>query len=318
MSRGVLPRVARSMRRRLNSFRRVILALLVCAGGCANVSSHDADSRPFFQKPYYVTTHGKKTWWDRLVELDPSGITVKSSPQYLKNPPERIAVLPFVDDGSAQYVVDKLPLTMRNRKERARWAWTDAQRLRLDMVGYLAQREFIVRNPIGVDAVLAQHGIDNGADLARVSPRQLGSWLGADAVVYGAVTHYEGFYLFLVSAEQVSIEGRMVSTQNGDTLVEFSGGRYHVNPMPAVDPIDMALNSVQTLADMRDINITRAEDEVCREVVMRIPRSPLLRQRLADEAIEAQDEDPPASAAANPASITQRSSHDGAGPAGAR
>ncbi len=161
------------------------------------------------------------------------------------------------------------------------------------MVGYLAQREFTVRNQIGIDAVLASHGIDDGTKLARVSPQQLGEWLDADAVVYGEVTHYEGFYLFLVSAEQVSIRGRMVSTHDGKTLVTFTGGRYHVNPMPAIDPIDMAINSVQTLADMRDVNIARAEDEACREVVVRIPQSPALERQLAEEAIERGSNMPP-------------------------
>jgi hypothetical protein len=263
------------------------------ACGCANVSAKDADARPFYQQPYEVASHGRKDWWDRIVELDPSGVKVAVSPEYKKNPPERIAVLPFVDDGSAQYVVDKLPMTDRNKTERERWAWTDAQRLRLYMVGYLAQREFTLINPIGIDAVLASHGIDDGAELNRVSPQQLGAWLGADAVVYGEVTHYEGFYLFLVSAEQVSIRGRMVSTHDGKTLIEFSGGRYHVNPMPAIDPIDMAINSAQTLIDMRDVNIARAEDEACREVVVRIPRSRILERRLAEEAL-AQSSDAPA------------------------
>ncbi len=276
------------------------------AGGCASVSAKDANARPFYQKPYEVASHGRKDWWDRIVELDPSGVKVAVSPQYTKNPPERIAVLPFVDDGSAQYVVDKLPMTDRDKEERDRWAWTDAQRLRRYMVGYLAQREFTLSNPIGIDAVLASHGIDDGAELSRVSPQQLGAWLGVDAVVYGEVTHYEGFYLFLVSAEQVSIRGRMVSAHDGKTLIEFSGGRYHVNPMPAIDPIDMAINSAQTLIDMRDVNIARAEDEACREVVVRIPRSRILERRLAEEALARSSDAPaidPAAPRAAPAPV---------------
>ena len=260
--------------------------LTLSAAGCADVTYHDAASRPFFQKPYYVASHGRKTWWDRIVELDPGKARVKVSPEFLKNPPERIAVLPFVDEGTAQYVVDKLPITMRDREERARWAWTDSQRLRHYMIGYLAAREFIVLNSIGIDAVLAAHGIRNGSELAQVSPQTLGRWLNADAVVYGTVTHYEAYYFFLVSAEQVAMKGRIVSTHDGHTLISFDGGRYHVNPMPAIDPIDMMLNSAQTLMDMRDINIARAEDEACREVVIRIPRSKILRQRLMEQALE--------------------------------
>ncbi len=288
-------------------FWLAVLSTLSVAG-CANVSYRDAASRPFFQKPYYVASHGRKTWWDRLIELDPGEAKVKVTPEFLKNPPERIAVLPFVDEGTAQYVVDKLPITMRDREERERWAWTDAQRLRHYMVGYLATREFIVLNTIGIDAVLAAHGIRSGTELAKVSPQTLGRWLHADAVVYGTVTHYEAYYFFLVSAEQVSMKGRFVSTRDGHTLISFNGGRYHVNPMPAIDPIDMMLNSAQTLMDMRDINIARAEDEACREVVIRIPRSKILRQRLIEQALENE------SGQAAPTTAPSTASSGGSGP----
>ncbi len=268
-------------------FLTALLTMTMIAG-CSQVSYEDAASRPFFEQPYYADSHGKKTWWDRLVELDPSTLNLKVSKHYLEDPPERLAVLPFLDEGSAQYIVDKMPVTVRNQEQRRRWAWTDAQRLRGDMVGYLAQREFVVLNPIAVDAVLEEHGIDNGKKLAQVDPHQLGQWLHVDGVVYGMVTHYESYYLFLVSAEEVGVQGRMVSTHSDRVLLKFDGDRYHVNPMPAVDPIDIALNSAQTLVDMRDINIARAEDEVCRELVLRIPTSPVLKQRLADEALEAE------------------------------
>ncbi len=264
----------------------ILTGLIAMIAGCSQVSYEQAAARPFFEEPYYANAHGRKTWWDRLVELDPSRLNVNVSKDYLEDPPERLAVLPFLDEGSAQYIVDKMPVTIRDREQRQRWAWTDAQRLRGDMVGYLAQREFIVLNPISVDAVLEEHGVDNGKKLAQVDPQQLGQWLHADALVYGMVTHYESYYLFLVSAEEVGVRGRMVSTHDGRVLLRFDGDRYHVNPMPAIDPIDIAINSAQTLVDMRDVNIARAEDEVCRELVLRIPDSPVLRQRLMDQALE--------------------------------
>ncbi len=91
------------------------LLAVECAAGCASVNAKDANARPFFQQPYEIASHGRKDWWDRMIELDPSGAEVKVSPEYLAHPPERIAVLPFIDDGSAQYVVDKVPMTMRDK-----------------------------------------------------------------------------------------------------------------------------------------------------------------------------------------------------------
>jgi hypothetical protein len=118
--------------------------------GCA---SNSYEARPFFQHEYAAESHGQKTILDRIVETDPGSFKVETSPQYLKDPPERIAVLPFADIGSANFVVDKIALTHRSKIERANWAWTDAQRFRRSLDGYLAQREFIVTPMDAVDAV---------------------------------------------------------------------------------------------------------------------------------------------------------------------
>ena len=83
------------------------------------------------------------------------------APDYEAVAPQTIAVLPFTDRGSANYVVNKIPLTFRNANERADWAWTDANRMRRAITGYLAAREFIEGNLIQIDAVLKQHGIDS-------------------------------------------------------------------------------------------------------------------------------------------------------------
>jgi hypothetical protein len=84
--------------------------------GCA---SNSYESRPFFQHEYAAESHGQKNILDRIVETDPGGFKVETSPQYLKDPPERIAVLPFADIGSANFVVDKVALTHRSKIERA-------------------------------------------------------------------------------------------------------------------------------------------------------------------------------------------------------
>ncbi len=65
-------------------------------------------------------------------------------------------------------------------------------------MGQLAQREFTIINPIAVDAVLKRHGIDNMDKLRKISPIELGKLLGADALVYGEVNSYEGYYFGIV------------------------------------------------------------------------------------------------------------------------
>jgi hypothetical protein len=269
----------------------ILSAALAVLSGCSSVSQRAEERRPFFQPEYDLTSHGRKTLFDRVVELDPGGLHVTVASDYQSNAPLRLAILPFTDRGSANFVVDKIPLTFRDHQQRIRWAWTDAQRLRRSMVGYLSEREFYVLNPIGVDAVLYSHGITDEAELEKISPRKLGSWLGADAVVYGEVVNYEAYYLALISAWQVGMQGRVVSTRTGEQLITFSGSRYSVNVMPALTPQDILINSVESLLQLRDVVLARSEEEVCRELVLRIPVSENLRLQIARQALEMAERD---------------------------
>jgi hypothetical protein len=132
----------------------------------------------FFRQEYRVEAHGRKTLFDHLVELDPGTFDVIIASDYHQHPPARIAVLPFIDMGSANFVVNKIPLTFRNKEERSNWAWTYAQHLRRALHGYLSQREFTLVNLNGIDAVLRTRGIDTDSRLSRVPPQHLaGGWV---------------------------------------------------------------------------------------------------------------------------------------------
>lgn len=261
------------------------LIAAVLLSGCAT-TSHNSEERPFFQHEYDLESHGRKTILDRLVEFDPGAFHVEVAPEYLRNPPARIAVLPFTDEGSANFVVDKIPLTYRSQQQRYNWAWTDAQRLRRAMQGYLAQREFLVANLYGVDAVIKAHGIKNMSQLERVPANELGDWFDVDAVMYGRVVHYEAYYLGLVAAWQVGIEVTLVATRDGKTLMAARGSRWDTSVLPALDLQDIAINSAENLLQLRDINLARAEEEACREVVKRIPVSDQLEVEMAEHARE--------------------------------
>src|SRR5207302_10000571 len=114
-----------------------------------------------------------------------------------------------------------------------------SQRLRRSVMGYLAEREFTVINPIAVDAVLKKRGIDSMAKLRKESPIQLGKLLGADALVYGEVNNYEGYYFGIVSAYDVGVNTWMLSTHDGETLMRETGSRYSVDLSPALSPQDI-------------------------------------------------------------------------------
>jgi hypothetical protein len=263
-----------------------VIVLSVLATGCTQANH---SQRTFFRDEYGLETHGRKTWFDHLVEADPGGIEALIVPDYDQVAPAKIAVLPFTDRGSAQFVVDKIPLTRRNAEEQANWAWTDANRMRRAIHGDLASREFLVENIIQVDRVMKEHYIYDAAHLNQVSPQMLGKWLGVDAVVYGEVTHYEAYYAALVSGWQLGIKVKMVSTRDGRELFSADGSRYCVDLRLAFDPLGILLNSGLSLLELRDITLARAEEESAREIALRVPRSERLRAELIEEASDRPD-----------------------------
>ena len=283
------------------AFSRVCLVLagplVLCASfgvsGCATQNPElqaSRERRPFFQEERATETHGKKSLLDRMIELDPGKLNVETATDYQDRPPAVIAVMPFGDHGSGNFTVDRIPITFRNQEEKDNWSWTDAQRLRRSMVGFLAEREFVVINPIAVDAVLKERGIDTMEKLRKASPIELGRLLGADALVYGTVDSYQGYYFGLMSAYQVGVSTWMLSTRDGETLLKENGNRYSVDLEVALSPQDALINSVATLLEFRDITLARAETEVARELVLRIPTSEKLKTQLAAKAVQRADQ----------------------------
>jgi len=242
--------------------------VLVLLTGCASTQQQ---SRPFFQTEQELETHGRKTWYDQVIEADPGFGSVVIAGDYQERPPRKIAVLPFADHGNGDYLLNKIQVKSRDEEERNKWAWTHANRVRRALTGDLATREFIIVPLLTVDAVLADHAITNWDQLKAVPPEELGRWMDADTVVYGELLSYEAYYGFLVSAWRVSARVRMVSTLDGYEIFSCTDRRYSSTVLPAIDPIHMAINSVLSLIHLRDISLARTEYEVGREIVLRVP-----------------------------------------------
>ncbi|MBV8773365.1 MAG: DUF799 family lipoprotein [Deltaproteobacteria bacterium] len=250
----------------------ILVLILTLLTGCATTDAN-YDRRPFFVPEQDAAGHGRKTWFDHLVELDPGKAQINIAANYQANPPERIAVLPFVDHGNAQYRVDKISLTHRTGRQQQECAWTYANRLRRSVTGQLAEREFTMVPLPEVDLALQDHGVDNWKKLLAVPPQELERWLDADTVVYGEVLHYEAYYALLASAWDVAARIQLVSTRDGSQLFDSSDNRYAVDVQPAFDMIDFGVNSGLTLLELRDVTLARAEDEVAREIALRVPVS---------------------------------------------
>ncbi|HLI79899.1 MAG TPA: GNA1162 family protein [Candidatus Binataceae bacterium] len=263
-----------------------VAAAMVLISGCA-ASTPRYQTRPFFLDEEDTATHGRKSWFDRIIETDPGVTDYVVATDYQEQPPRRIAVLPFVDHGDGEYTVDKIPLSWRKSEEQLnRSAWTHANRVRRSVSGEIGGREFQIVPLVAVDAVLADRGIDNWNKLLAVKPEQLGHWLDADAIVYGEILDYEAYYAGLISVWRVTAAVRIVSTRDGHEFFTADSHRYSVDLSPAIDPIDIGINSVETLIDLRDLRLARAEYEVGREIVMRLPTARLNIAQLQKSAVE--------------------------------
>ena len=149
-----------------------LVAVLFLLAGCS--ASTEYKSRPFFLTEENATTHGRKAWYDRIVELDPGGAEFTVAADYQQAPPKKIAVLPFTDLGQGEVVVDKLPLRPRSDQERARWGRSHANHVRRAFAGEGATREFTLIPLLAIDAVLADQGITDFDKLSAVSPTEIG------------------------------------------------------------------------------------------------------------------------------------------------
>src|ERR1700732_123436 len=218
-----------------------VVTVLLLLAGCSTASTKYR-TRPFFLPEEEVATHGRKAWYDRIVEVDPGSAEFTVAAEYEKTPPKKIAVLPFTDLGDGSFVVDKIPILPRSDHERARWAWSHANHLRRAFAGDVATREFTLVPLLATDAVLAERGITDFHKLSVASPMEIGHWLHADALVYGEVLDYEAYYGFLFAAWRVTARVRMVSTRDGHALFSCTDTRYSTNVTPAIAPDDMVFN----------------------------------------------------------------------------
>jgi hypothetical protein len=253
---------------------------------CSSTTDH-YPNRHFFLFEEDIASHGRKSLFDRIVETDPGSTGQTIAADYQQNPPFRIAVLPFVDHGTGEYLVDGIPLSSpKSVSELDRTAWTRANRVRRSVSGEIGGREFEVVPLVAIDAVLADRGIDDWNKLLSVPPKILGRWLDADAIVYGEILSYEAYWAGLISAWRVNARVDMVSTVDGHDIFTAHSQRYSVDLAPAVDPVDICINSAMTLIDLRDIRLARTEYEVGREIVKRLPTAERNVVILQKEAID--------------------------------
>ena len=214
-----------------------------------------------------------KTPVERLYELDPKG-KIHISPALKENPPKSVALLPFrslVEEGRIEgsrsffnFLTGKKEVHPEHLE----------QRMRQSFFGQFSQLEFNHVKLSRVDRVLKREDLDSWEKFRSVPPQRLGELLGADALIFGEVTHFDYYYAFLYSQLAVGLSLEMVDARTGEVLWRVHDARRDHTVRVVYDPIAVVVGLVQIGFAMRPINMMRAMDEISRELVGTIPPPP--------------------------------------------
>jgi len=207
---------------------------------------------------------------DRVYELDPQG-KIFVSPTLRENPPRTVAVLPFSSRIGEGRVEGSQELFSALSKKDPDQPEAVGERMRRAFFGQFAQLEFDHVKISRIDRTLRREGLDNWESMKSVPLQRWGELLGADAVVLGEVTHFDYYYAFLYSQLAVGLSLEMVDTRTGETLWRVYDARRDHTVRVVYDPIALVVGLFQVGFSMRPINMMRAMDEICRELVGTIP-----------------------------------------------
>ena len=207
---------------------------------------------------------------DRVYELDPQG-KIFVSRTLLENPPKTVAVLPFRSQiGEGRVEGSKGLYNLLSRKDPSQ-PESVGERMRRAFFGQFAQLEFDHVKISRIDRTLQREGLDTWEKMETFPLQRLGELLGADAVVVGHVTHFDYYYVFLYSQLAVGLSLEMRDTKTGEVLWRVHDARRDHTVRIVYDPIALAVGLFQVGFSMRPINMMRAMDEICREMVGTIP-----------------------------------------------
>jgi hypothetical protein len=207
---------------------------------------------------------------DRVYELDPQG-KIFVSQTLRENPPRTVAVLPFRSQTGEGRVEGSQELFNALSKKDPNQPEDVGERMRRAFFGQFAQLEFDHVKISRIDRTLAKEGLDSWEKMKSLPLQRMGELLGADAVIFGEVTHFDYYYAFLYSQLAVGLSLEMMDTRTGETLWRVHDARRDHTVRVVYDPIALVVGLFQVGFSMRPINMMRAMDEICRELVGTIP-----------------------------------------------
>ncbi|GJQ57471.1 MAG: hypothetical protein D8M57_18220 [Candidatus Scalindua sp. AMX11] len=270
-----------SLRKILSGFMVVLVFTLMITGCSSNNRRRTTGDDQFFLDEEGVADHGKKKAIDRIYQIDPGDKEFEVFDTFYKNPPKRVAILPFDNLVGGNYILNEVPIPRFNKDEESDWNWTYANRVRRFFFGHFSAREFQDIELMYVDKVLNALNIKTPNDLNAMTPQELGRILDADALIYGEITDFKNSYYTLYAQIRIGLQIKCVSTEDGSIFFRGKHLRYDNDIRVATNPLDYLIASFQNYMSLRDVYAARASEEVARELVLRIP--------IVESFIEAED-----------------------------
>lgn len=212
-----------------------------------------------------------KTTLDRIYELDPKG-KIYVSPLLQERIPRKVAVLPFqslVGDGRIEG--SRFLFKVLTGQEKEARDSIIGEKMRRAFFGQLAQLEFDLLRLKNIDQILKREGLDSWEKICSYSVKDLGKMLGADALIFGQVTHFDYYYGLLYAQLAVGLSIEMKEADTGEVLWRVGDARRDHTVRIVFDPLGLLVGLFQVGFALRPINMMRAMDEICREIVGTFP-----------------------------------------------
>ncbi len=146
-----------------------------------------------------------------------------------------------------------------------------ASLVRRSFYAHLSYRRFRDVEPVVVDHVLAEHGLDTNTLWTAERVRLLGDWLACDAVVIGKVDQIERIYAGVYSQLNIGASVSIHETRTGREI--WSGShvaRLHEGDVP-LTPLGLPLSGLRTGLNLHDREIVAVVDKLTRHLAEQIP-----------------------------------------------
>ncbi len=189
------------------------------------------------------------------------------TPQFLawsqdRTTPKRLCVLPFVDQTETPGL---------------------AKQVRQSVAGHLSIKYFTDVELSDVNEQLSKLG----EGWRNFPPQQVGKAVGCDALLYGEVTEASRLYLALYSQLTVAAGIQLVDVTTGQTLAQESyATKFRSGGVP-LSPLAIVPDAVKTLSNLSETQMTRAIDDLGRNLAEKIPDLPARPPPSQDQVVTA-------------------------------